>query len=86
MNPLSNKKILSLNGQPIKINNSYISIETEGLQNKTITPKAYQQVIFADSTYNGLNSVTIEGDNNLIPENIKAGVTIFGIVGTYTGN
>lgn len=25
-------------------------------------------------------------DTYLIPENIKAGVTIFGVTGTYTGN
>ena len=51
------------------------------LQNKTITPSANQQIITADSGYDGLNSVTINGDTNLISSNILAGVNIFGVTG-----
>ncbi len=29
------------------------------------------------------NKVTVAGDSNLIPANIKKGVTIFGVVGEY---
>ncbi|MBR0137082.1 MAG: hypothetical protein IJM15_01595 [Erysipelotrichaceae bacterium] len=30
--------------------------------------------------------IIIQGDQNLLPQNIKAGVTIFGVKGTYSGN
>lgn len=32
------------------------------------------------------NNILIEKDENLIPENIKSGVSIFNVTGTYTGN
>ena len=51
------------------------------LQNKTITPSASQQIITADNGYDGLGSVTINGDTNLISCNILAGVNIFGVTG-----
>lgn len=31
------------------------------------------------------SNIVINGDANLLPENIKSGVTIFGVTGTYTG-
>ena len=31
------------------------------------------------------NNITIRGDSNLIPANIRNGTTIFGVTGTYTG-
>lgn len=54
-------------------------------QNKTVTPSASQQIIKADSNYLALEQVTVNGDINLLPENIKNGVTIFGVTGTYVG-
>ena len=62
------------------------------LQNKTITPSANQQIITADNGYDGLESVTINGDADLISSNILSGVNIFGVVGNinlatyYSGN
>lgn len=32
------------------------------------------------------NNILIEKDENLIPENIKSGVSIFNVTGNYTGN
>lgn len=33
-----------------------------------------------------LNIILTEKQNKIIPENIKAGVTILGVTGTYTGD
>ena len=54
------------------------------LQDKTITPTATNQVITADTGYGGLNTVTINGDAELVPENIKEGVNIFGVTGNMS--
>jgi len=58
---------------------------TPTLQAKTATPSASQQVITADTGYDGLSQVTVSGDSDLIAGNIKSGVNIFGVTGSYTG-
>lgn len=55
-----------------------------------ITPSIEQQVITPSEGKNGItqatvNAVTSAIDANILPENIKSGVTILGITGTYTG-
>ena len=47
---------------------------------KTFVPQAADQGIAAGYYQAGV----VKGDANLKPENIRAGVTIFGVVGTYT--
>ena len=49
----------------------------------TITPTTTNQTVAAGTHLTGI--LTIKGDSNLLAENIKSGVTIFGIEGTYTG-
>lgn len=57
-------------------------------QPKTITPSITEQTITPDSGYNAITEVTVPAvtssiDTNIQPENIKKGVTILGIVGTF---
>lgn len=48
----------------------------------TIIPEAEDVVITADgTTVDGYNPITVLGDKNLKPENIKNGVEIFGVAG-----
>jgi surface protein len=57
------------------------------LQNKTIEPNIGKQIITADSGYDGLGQVTVNGvtssiDSNIRADNIKQGVSILGVQGT----
>lgn len=56
-----------------------LQLGTLGAQ--TITPMATAQTIPADVYLTGVQ--TIAGDANLVAGNIKSGVSIFGVVGTY---
>ena len=53
------------------------------LQSKYVIPSASSQTIRPDNGYDGLSYVTIEGDSDLKPENIRGGVTLFGVTGTF---
>lgn len=50
----------------------------------TYTPKTTNQTIAASTYLTGVQ--TIKGDANLVAGNIKSGVSIFGVTGTYTGS
>ena len=56
-------------------------------QEKTITPTKEIQEVIPDENYTGLSKVTVNAvtnkiDENIIPENIKSGVSILGVEGT----
>ena len=51
---------------------------------QTITPGTAQKTAAAAGRYT-TGAVTVEGDANLIAGNIRSGVSIFGVAGSYTG-
>lgn len=55
------------------------------LQEKNIIPNSTTQIITADEGYDALGIVNIIGDEDLIAANIKRGIEVFGITGTYNG-
>lgn len=57
------------------------TIPSKGAQ--TYTPKTYSQTISSGQYLSG--NQTIQGDGNLVASNIKSGVSIFGVSGSYTG-
>lgn len=60
------------------------------LTTKTITATTSKQTVTPSSSYNGFSSVTVNAvtaaiDENIVAGNIKSGVTILGVEGTYDG-
>lgn len=65
---------------------AYVKSGGLNYQSKTVTPGASQQTVLPDSGYDALSQVVVNGDADLIPGNIKQGIDIFGVVGTYDGS
>ena len=60
------------------------------LQEKTVDPATTTVVVTPQVWFNGLSKVTVNPvdsniDPNIVPENIKTGVTILGVEGTFKG-
>lgn len=86
--------IINLTADKLKSGESILGIEGSVIeligQEKTITPTTQEQIITPDTNYNAITKLTINPvtssiDSNIVPENIKNGVTILGVTGTYTG-
>ena len=70
----------------VNYNSTNVPLYTEvNFQAKTVTPETSAQIVSADEGYDGLSSVTINGDINLTPDNVKKDVNIFGVTGTFEG-
>lgn len=63
---------------------SNVIVDAIPTQTKSAIPSTSNQIITPDSG-KFLSSVTVEGDANLVAENIAEGVSIFGISGTHSG-
>ncbi len=74
---LVNGKTAYVNG--VKVTGTMTSKDAE-----TYTPTTADQTISASQYLAG--DQTIKGDVNLVAENIKSGITIFGVEGTHTGS
>ena len=70
-------------GKTAYVNDSKITGTITMKESQEYTPSTSDQTIEAGVYLNGIQ--TIKGDVNLISENIKNGVSIFGVTGTYTG-
>lgn len=71
--------------------NSISTGSQPSLQSKTIIPTTSDQTITPDSGYDGLSQVVVSAvtsaiDSDIVAGNIKSGVNILGVTGTYSGS
>lgn len=66
------------------VSNTYIGSGVTKKSARTYTPGTADQTIAAGQYLSGAQ--TIKGDANLVAGNIKSGVSIFGVAGTYVGS
>lgn len=67
-----------------------VDVPSPVYQSKIVDPLTTSQTVEPDSGYNALSDVVVNGvtsaiDANIIASNIRDGVTILGVTGTYTG-
>ena len=66
------------------VSNTYVGSGVTKKAAQTITPGTADQTLAAGQYLSGAQ--TIKGDANLVAGNIKSGVIIFGVAGTYEGS
>lgn len=88
-NAIRTKKGETKKYKPSEMADAILSIKEQEirLQQKSVTPTTSIQIIKADSSYNGLSSVSVGAvtsaiDSDIKSENIKKGVSILGVNGT----
>lgn len=64
---------------------SSVVVNPVSTETRQITPSKNQQTI-TPSTNKFFSQVIVEGDEDLLPQNIKKDVSIFGVVGTHEGS
>lgn len=74
-----------LNGKTAYVDGNKITGTIPSQAAKTITPSTSSQTAISAGTY-AAGIVTVAGDADLIASNIKKGVSIFGVTGSYEGN
>ena len=72
-NIISGKEILGVQGSATELNGTILNV----------TPTATSQTFTPTAPNNGYTQVNVNGDSNLISDNIVKDVTIFGVTGTY---
>lgn len=65
---------------------SSVTVNGANLQSKTLTPSTLPYTITPDASYLGLAQAIVQKPNTLVASNIKSGVNIFGVNGSYTGS
>lgn len=95
-----NNIVVKLGGTPIRNHGvagalaaltSVVDIDVmHNLGTLEVTPSTTAQSITPESPVDGYSSVSVTAvtatiDENIVAENIKSGVTILGVTGTYTG-
>ena len=73
-----------LSGKTAYVNGSKVTGSISSKAAATYTPGTSNQTIASGQYLSGTQ--TIKGDSNLVAGNIKSGVSIFGVAGTYTGS
>ena len=73
-----------LSGKTAYVNGSKVTGNISSQAAQTITPGTSDKTIASGKYLSGTQ--TIKGDANLVAGNIKSGVSIFGVTGSYTGS
>lgn len=73
-----------LQGYTAYVKGQKVEGNIESIDAQTVIPSMVDQEITSGKYLSG--NIIIKGDSDLLPENIKLGVDIFGVVGTYSGN
>lgn len=79
-NIVNGVSILGVEGSAVELNGSTLEV----------TATTSEQILTPTSPVNGYTEITVNPvtsaiDANIVPENIKSGVTILGVEGTYSG-
>lgn len=73
-----------LSGKTAYVNGSKVTGSISSKAAATYTPGTADQTISSGQYLSGAQ--TVKGDANLVADNIKSGVSIFGVAGTYNGS